>query len=432
MNWAPKRLKFFDAAKIEPGAKWRDTIRKELSQANIFFLVLTNPAEDDFDWPLYEAGLFESLEEEDRRRIICIYADSRECPPDQLGDIQGVKATEPAILDLLTRLFQDEGFSLTAEPLNEGLTEDDLRPIARDIADDINRVQSGRVSNVEYINKYIQLHLPPGASSLDPDMGIESDKESLRKLFGLGRKPPDSKQWTWGKIGKKVVHKKDPDGFNRRWTKQLEDIVSALKRGDDFQQLTGRFLAVDGKLYRPELEIYRIYENDRMTIDVTFSEQVQDSWLRTARAPVALAANLALASRVRHELIEPYSRKVSHWRTEAATADGCAELSELVEGIEHDGYFIAQLTKNQLQEAFDEAETDELDQLRHDYSTSIRPSLDKALRGHDMAELREILKCWKKNNLRFLDIGLHRYSKMLGLAHASVPKAAPAAQPRAA
>ncbi len=127
MNWAPKRLKFFDAAKIEPGAKWRDTIRKELSQANIFFLVLTNPAEDDFDWPLYEAGLFESLEEEDRRRIICIYADSRECPPDQLGDIQGVKATEPAILDLLTRLFQDEGFSLTAEPLNEGLTEDDLR-----------------------------------------------------------------------------------------------------------------------------------------------------------------------------------------------------------------------------------------------------------------------------------------------------------------
>ena len=62
MNWAPRRLKFFDAARIEPGANWRTKIREELSRANLFFLVLTNPARDHFDWPLYEAGLFDSLE----------------------------------------------------------------------------------------------------------------------------------------------------------------------------------------------------------------------------------------------------------------------------------------------------------------------------------------------------------------------------------
>ena len=430
LDWAPN-LEIFDAEDIEPGEDWLVRLRKELKRANILLLLLTKPARDDFDWPLYEAGLFESLDEEDRRRVVCVYADPGETSsskhraraqlPSQLGNTQAVKATEPEILKLLVRLFRDRKFTLTVEPLNPRLSEERLRPIARAIADDINRVRSERVSHIEYNNKYIQLDLPPDVNALERSTGIESEKESLRRLFGLRKNPVHGQLWTWGEIADKVVNKHDPAGFNRRWTKQLEGIVSALKTGNDAQQLTGRFLAADGKLYRPEIEVYRIYENDRMTIDVTFSEQVQDSWLRTARAPVALAANLALASRVRHELIEPYLRRVPRWRTETAMEDGCAELSQLVEDIEHDGYFIAQLTKNQLQEAFDETESDELGELNHQYGTKIRPFLDKALVDKEISQLRQVLKSWKRNNLRFLDIGLHRYSQMLGLPESPRP-----------
>ncbi len=415
MKWAAN-LEFFDAAKIEPGANWRKTIRDELYKANIFFLVLTNPARDDFDWPLYEAGLFESLEEEDRRRIICIYADSNDGPPDQLGDIQGVRATEPEILGLLMKLFHDKDFSLTREALNTRLTEEDLRPIAGEIAADISGGKSDRISDREYANKFIQLLIAPGADSLGDDTEVRSEKDSLGPLFGLRKKPLSGRWWAWGEIAGRVVHSKDPAGFNRRWTRQLAEIVSALKRGDDIQQLTGRFLAADGKLYRPEIEVYRTYENGSMTVDVTFSEQVQDSWLGYARPPVALAANLSLASRVRHELIEPYLRKISHWRAETSIEEGCAELIQLVEDVEHDGYYIAQLTKHQLQEAFDEDDTDELGELQHEYATDIRPFLGKALKEREIPELRQALKRWKKNNLRFLDIGLRTYARMLRLA----------------
>lgn len=417
-------LEFFDASDIEPGDGWRHRLRKELKKANILLLVLTKPAEDDFDWPLYEAGLFESLDSEDCRRVICVYADSGDTKaavqraklrvPSQLGDKQAVKATEEEILDLLVRLFHDKEFTGTEEPLNSNVDrEEDLRSIARTIAEDINGVPGDQLKHRKYCNTYVQLQLAPDAK-LDSDTAVESNEESLSGLFGLGKNPPNGQEtWTWEQISSRVEGE-GPDSINRRWIQQLEDAVSAMRAGERVHQLTSRFLAEDGKLYRPELEIYRTYENRRMTIDVTFSEQVQDSWLRNASAPVALAANLALASRIRHELIERYLRKVPLWQTEKEKEKGSAVLSQLVEDIEHDGYFIGRLTKNQLQDAFELADNQELAGLRQEYGMKIRPLLGSGLQNLEVTEIGQALERWEKNNLRFLHIGLRRYKEMLG------------------
>ncbi len=428
--WSPN-LEFFDAEDIKESEDWRARIRKELRSANLLWLVLTKPAMDNFDWILYEAGLFESLEEEDRRKVVCIYADPGDTStsaeigiPSQLVYKQAVKATERQILKLLLRLFRDKEFTNTIRPLNERLSEENLRPIAGTIADAINQVDPNRVFQTEYANTYIKLHIPSDVESLVPGIRVESSGKSLEQLFDLGKSPPGGQLWTWGKISEKISLDKDP-GFNGRWTKQLDKAISAMKNGDTVRQLTGKFLAADDKLYRPEIEIYEIYENGRLTVDVTFSHQVQDSWLQEAHAPVALAANLALASRIRHEVMEPYLRKLPLWRTEEAKKEGCGELSRLVKQIEHDGYFIRRLTESRLQEAFDEAETKELADLETGYAKEIRPFLEKALRDREVTELGQVLQCWEKNNLQFLRIALHRYEAML--PKASKPRLAAAA-----
>ncbi|MCP3964091.1 MAG: hypothetical protein GY719_40190 [bacterium] len=412
-KWASKRLEFFDAAKIEPGAKWRETIRTELSQANIFFLVLTNPAMNDFDWPLYEAGLFESLAEEDRRRIVCIYdADSMKGPPDQLRDLQGVPATKAKILELLLKVFHDKEFSLTKESLNEELTEDDLRGIATEIAADVSGVASDREIHRAHGNPYIRLQIPAGVRSLGPEIKVESDQVSLKSLFEVS----DTTS-TWGEVVKEIPLKKDPDGFNLRWVEQLEAAVSAIRSKESKRapkQLTCKYLARDGRLYRPEIEIYRTFANKRLTVDVSFSEQIQDSWLQDAKKEVALAAYLALASRIRHELIEPYGNKVRRWRPEESEEE-FDELSKLVKTIEHDGHFIGKLIQDQLEHVFEGDEADTFFNLGLEYATTIKPMVHEAMREMDPEKMRKALRDWEKNNLRFLDVGLHRYQKLLGV-----------------
>ena len=410
-KWAPT-LEFFDATSIEPGANWRKTIREELNNANVFFLLLTKPAKDDFDWPLYEAGLFESLDEADRRRVICIYAATGGGPPDQLGDKQAVGATETEILDLLLRLFHDKEFSLTTEPLNEKLTGEDLRPIAQSIANDISGVKSDSVARRRHVNPYIQLHLPPGVDSLVPDIAVESDQVSLKQLFGLMEKKP-GQQWTWGEIIDRIH-----PGFNLNWAEQLGEAVEAMRTEQDVRQLTGRFLANDGKLFRPEIEIYRTFEDDGMTIDVTFSEQIHLSWIRDIGPPVALAATLALASRVQHELIEPYARRLDDvapgmWYDDPFREGLLAELGRLVKRIEHDGYFIGRLAEDQLQKAFKDEERREYNEVCREYYKQIKASVREALEENDLTKLQKALQRWGDNNLRFLKLGLHRYKTML-------------------
>ncbi len=385
--------------------------------------MLTRPAKKNFDWPLYEAGLFEDISGSQYRRAICLHPVG-ETPPPQLAKRQATRATKENILDLLGRLYREPEFSGTRTPLNSKVKDAQLKPMVEAIYEEINGLTSDELKRLEYGNHWIQIVLQQGQMALAPDVEICSSPRSLRNLFDLPPKPAKAGAWTWADIEKRTTLSNDPKGFNTHWIAELREEIAA-RRDPDCQradrQLTGRYLGKDGQLYRPEIEICREYKNDRMTIDVTFSRQVQDEWLSNAGAPVALASMISLASRIRHELIEGYLQRLRSWSGEEEIRDGFARLRTLDEVIEGDGFFINRLTKESLGQAFaghrDEAKV--LAELHGKFTSEIRPTLAAALDGLDVDKAEQALEAWKENNERFLEIGLKVYADLLGLSKAA-------------
>lgn len=420
-TFAPGRLQIFDADEIKPGQDWRKKIRQEIQKADILLLILTRPARKDFDWPLYEAGLFDSLRGD--KRLVCIYPKKKDPkkkggPPDQLADIQGVEATEANLRDFLVRLFTDSEFTNTETPLNADVYEafpEQIDAIARETYEDVNGVQGEGIYSVSYVNPYIQLLLPSGTKKLTGDTQIKSNMRSLRTLFKLRKEPPESEYWTWAQIEESVdFGREDPQQFNRAWMREAEAAIEKLLKGkSEDHQIHSRFIAKDSRIWSPEIEIWRAYDNGIKTVDVTFSPDVQDEWLQKAKAPVALAANLNLAVRIRHDLIETYLRRLPHW--EDGDESHFLELSDLVSTVERNGFFIRWLTKDAWAEAFDIDDTEKVIKMEKDFGQKIYPKLHKALDEKKVKEASDALKLWHTNNTDFLSIGIPQYTRLLKL-----------------
>ncbi len=413
--FAAGRLTFSDASQIKPGENWRQTLCDEIEQADILLLLLTRPARKQFHWPLYEAGLFNSLR--GGRRLICIYSPD-EPPPDQVSEIHGVEATVDSVLNLFDKLYSDKDFTNTRTALNpEAFTmfNGQLSEIASNICRHINGKRPEDRETVHYTNPYVQLLLQPDDKRLSDKTPIGSDERSLKRVFGLALKSPSSQDRTWGDIKSALsLGERDPCDFNLRWTREVEQWVAATASGlMGKRQITSRFAGRDRVLWGPEIEIWRAYDSGRRVIDITFSPEVHDAWLQESTAPVALAANLGLASRIRHELLETYLRRVHTWR------DGdvrFADLAEVVEAIEHDGFFIRWLTEDQYCEAFEDPElVSRLQALETDFGTNIRPLMHDALENRSVTDVRTALDLWHANNAEFLSIGIPRYQDLLCL-----------------
>lgn len=69
---------------------WLATIRSELRSADVLLLLFTSPARQ-WDWPLYEVGLFTPIEETAPQGAI-VYLYSGESRPKPLEHLQGVRA----------------------------------------------------------------------------------------------------------------------------------------------------------------------------------------------------------------------------------------------------------------------------------------------------------------------------------------------------
>ena len=104
--YAPNRLEFFISGEnIIAGEDWQERIRNELRNSTLLLLLFTEPTKN-WDWCLFEAGLFTPLiDRDEQRRIICIYPfDSG--GPRPLTNLQGIPADVESVSKFLTSLFR--------------------------------------------------------------------------------------------------------------------------------------------------------------------------------------------------------------------------------------------------------------------------------------------------------------------------------------
>ncbi len=87
------------------GGDWNRAIKKALADSHMLVLLFTTPARN-WDWCLYEAGLFTRFGEDDVSSVVCLY-DPKGQPPRPLSNLQGVRADETTLAKFLGRLFKE-------------------------------------------------------------------------------------------------------------------------------------------------------------------------------------------------------------------------------------------------------------------------------------------------------------------------------------
>ena len=191
------------------GKAWRAKIREEIARANWFILLLPDPS-DDWDWCLYETGLFDrELTSSDR--LICLHHPDTKIP-DQIVDYHAVSATLPEVESFLRMVYLGEDPIPGLEPINRDI-EADISDIAKEIVDAIRPAQESTVQ--QSLVPKVALKISEGEKMDDPDdlagaLIVSANKDAL-DLFGFMDPPA-----TWGELTSEIGAR----GGDGRWRKE--------------------------------------------------------------------------------------------------------------------------------------------------------------------------------------------------------------------
>ena len=95
----PKQIDcFVSGVDITAGSDWRREIRSRLAKSHLLLLLFTAPTKN-WDWCLYETGLYTRFDLTEPRSVVCLF-DPGQASPSPLADLQGV----PVDVDKAPRL----------------------------------------------------------------------------------------------------------------------------------------------------------------------------------------------------------------------------------------------------------------------------------------------------------------------------------------
>lgn len=239
---------------------WLATIRDELRAADVLLLLFTSPARQ-WDWPLYEVGLFTPIEESAPQGSI-VYLYSGESRPKPLEHLQGVRV-DPSNLNILknflAKFYRTSEITRRDPPLNPGISGDELD-------DQATKICSAFVatSTVPLYPTYrISLSPPPNcttglsiqAAALPRDWRVDNITPPTLSIFGLADCPA-----TWGDVLDTIEE-------NDRWKHELDSEFARAASGRIAYPTTSTFLsahdirsfrAMITKLERAETRILRV------------------------------------------------------------------------------------------------------------------------------------------------------------------------------
>lgn len=103
---SPKKITAWVSGEdIADGADWNRAIKRQLAESHLLLLLYTRES-FEWDWCLYEAGLFTRFDREDVSSVVCLYP--REGgPPRPLSNLQGVIVEAGHLATFLGRLCRE-------------------------------------------------------------------------------------------------------------------------------------------------------------------------------------------------------------------------------------------------------------------------------------------------------------------------------------
>jgi hypothetical protein len=385
------------------GQKWRDKISKAVRQSNWFILLLPDP-KDDWDWCLYETGLFEA-QRTSADRLICLHHPKAQIPSPIEG-YQAVAATVPEVDKFLRMALVKPDPVAGMGPINDSI-EGEIPEIARQIVDTIREPVKRQVYEpwVE-----LQIEEPDQLQSKDELQRAavrEANKEAM-DLFDLIVKKP-----TWGELSANLPET-PTDG---RWREELFHVIRKIGQGRRFYPVQAVFQSHDGKIYRPVLcAVDRVGEDGPIeTFHLTFTEEVGAvDHTAMPKSLSVLATLLRFTFRFRWEVLERFT-------SGPLTEQDVKRLDNALKRIQVDWDSRGLGGQDEILALFPKENHKRVSDMFVAWHKAKNPEgtgeLDIALENMDTTKIPELLKTFLPMNQEFLEMAADRFSEMVYERH---------------
>ncbi len=246
---------FVSGADIGAGTDWNDEIRQALFRSHLLLLLFTNPS-SNWDWCLYEAGLYTRFQEDHVCSVVSVFDPNRSAPR-PLSNLQGVPATQEKVEAFLTRLCR-ETWRVSDDwlrgPLARQVKPAQIKAAARKIAEAFPTEQPA--GTVYHPCHRVVLDLSsarPAQDGIPEDARVvEGDGATTAYTLSLFRAASGTRAKTWGDLVTSV------GGEDAAWRHQLDQRYAAALREELFSPTTATLRAFDPeqrqrRYYRPML-----------------------------------------------------------------------------------------------------------------------------------------------------------------------------------
>ena len=401
------RLTVFVSEHIAGGTEWFRWIQESLTESNLLLLLYTDRTED-WDWCMYEAGLFTDLKGEETRKVVCIQ--STDDRPEPLKHLQAVKAQSADLISFLEELYLKTDLLKLDEPLSPWL-EDRRAEIEREAVNMANALMRRKVETHHFgLHMFIHVANPEeiAENKIPSNALVTSDQSYVWSLFD---KEPGT--WLWEDLEKEARKNKD-----QRWLTDLAGAMYRAKEKKKVKQIQASFLSVaENKSYRPVLYRADTLANGSIRFKVLFYEDISWQFINVPNSIATLVTALVMATRFRYEVLRPYLEQFKFLIDPAAIASTCRQLVNQTEIIEQESDSRGLLNAPRLLDVFDdESDRETVLNMYRDWYV-IRSELFEDIQQQRFHKVKTHLQRLSELNEQFLDIGTHRLHELNKIEH---------------
>jgi len=396
------KLNIIHQGEFEKGKNWREAIKEGVKSANWFILLLPDPS-DDWDWCLFETGLFVA-QATSADRLICLHHPNI-ARPSEISEFNSVPATQEDIEKFLKMALVDDN-PISGLPAVNKSVSDQIPDYATKIVNAIR--PPSRTLYKEIFEPYIELSIPnadqlTSADDLDDATIISSNKDALL-IFDYKEQPKN-----WGKLHSTVSQSTD----DHRWRDDLFHVLRKIGNGRNFFPVQSVFNGKNGKIYKPVVNgVCRQGEDgDIETFCIIFAEEVgaiDDS--DTPKNLALIAYLLRYTFRFRWEILEKFTQK-------PLTVDDIPLLDNALRRVKVDTESRGLTDQRALIDIFPDDTRHRLEAMAQDWATVRNPegtgSLDKAINEKDPDKVQTILKNFIPTNQEFLEIASRTLTRLI-------------------
>jgi hypothetical protein len=396
------RLKVHISEHIEGGTEWFKWIQGRLVESNMLLLLYTDST-DDWEWCMYEAGLFTDLKNGDLKRVICIY--STEEQPKPLKHLQGVRADDAEIEKLLKDLFIGKQMLQLDEPLNPWLKNN--LDIISDRAKKITSLLKRRKVEERYSGRHLFIDIANTEmlteTKIPPNAVVTSDQSIVWSMFDL-----QSGKWEWEKIEKEARNNRD-----QMWLGELAAAMYRAKEGKEVNPIKSTYLSKkDMKNYRPILYRFDKHSDGSMLFKILFYEDLSWQFVNVPDHTATLVTALIMATRFRHEVLKPYIKRFNNCSTEDEIQNACIEVLQKINVIVDDSESRGLVNEEKLKNVFKEKKGKMDIEAIYAHLGEFNKKLSESIKNKKCEDILEQLENMKKPNNQFMEMGIRRLQEL--------------------